>query len=524
MELVEEIRVRLMPRMVKRDGRLDETVQFYRSRGRRRRRPSFTKEQAHEAQLGPEEEAEEDEGEEALVVMTPEVKDVADIPYFHPPVKQLAYSWTSSAPSPTDEVDDDSDVPPVRGRISVAYLPYPPDTTSVVTQAQAPAPSPFIPIPRRAAPRKRSPLAPAGSQAAEIIDEDGEATSQHRPRTPVGPERLQRTMLALLERIYKHGFGSMVGYVKRKHHDVSGLLGPLLGNHLIRQVVIQREKFQDLYLELKERHRHLDSRAPKPGSTKVEDVKRHVFKVSRRYPRISIAQDSANDKEDMGSPHSSLSPFHSISTTDLSSWGEQDVAIAAFLMLLWKDMYPARDPSPVKDVEEREWDCWGRPPGGFIDLGCVSFYITVFIQQALIAKGNGLLVHVLTSEGYYGRGYELRARRTWPLYPPGTREALVELSIDLPGWFPSTVAEWESGSWPGRDSCAIKEGAFLIGNHADELTVSCVIPGVAAADLSAMVALTIANSEASHPLLVAPVLFTYVGRRIHPPRVQPACT
>ena len=295
MELVEEIRVRLMPRMVKRDGRLDETVQFYRSRGRKRRRSSLTKEQVHEAQLGPEEEAEEDKGEEALVVMTPEVKDVADIPYFHPPVKQLAYRWTSSATSLTDEVDDDSDVPPVRGRISVAYLPYPPDTTSVATQAQAPAPSPFIPIPRRAAPRKRSPLAPAGSQAAEVIDEDGETTSQHRPRTPVGPERLQRTMLALLERIYKHGFGSMVGYVKRKHHDVSLFLGPLPGIHLIRQVVIQREKFQDLYLELKERHRHLDSRAPKPGSTKVEDVKRHVFKVSRRYPRISTAQDSANE-------------------------------------------------------------------------------------------------------------------------------------------------------------------------------------------------------------------------------------
>lgn len=30
---------------------------------------------------------------------------------------------------------------------------------------------------------------------------------------------------------------------------------------------------------LKERHRHLDSRAPKAGSAKVEDVKRHVFKV-----------------------------------------------------------------------------------------------------------------------------------------------------------------------------------------------------------------------------------------------------
>jgi hypothetical protein len=43
---------------------------------------------------------------------------------------------------------------------------------------------------------------------------------------------------------------------------------------------VPKESFQDLYLILKDRHRHLDSRAPKPGSTKIEDVKRHVFKVS----------------------------------------------------------------------------------------------------------------------------------------------------------------------------------------------------------------------------------------------------
>jgi hypothetical protein len=36
-------------------------------------------------------------------------------------------------------------------------------------------------------------------------------------------------------------------------------------------------------------------------------------------------------------------------------------------MLLWKDMYPARP-----DAEGEEWDTWGRPPNGFIDLGCVS--------------------------------------------------------------------------------------------------------------------------------------------------------
>lgn len=46
----------------------------------------------------------------------------------------------------------------------------------------------------------------------------------------------------------------------------------------------------------------------------------------------------------------------------------QDVALAAFLMLLWRDMYPANT-RPGKTGEE--WDRWGRAPAGFVDLGCV---------------------------------------------------------------------------------------------------------------------------------------------------------
>lgn len=38
-------------------------------------------------------------------------------------------------------------------------------------------------------------------------------------------------------------------------------------------------------------------------------------------------------------------------------------------MLLWKDMYPAREGPALTGME---WDKWGRPRGGFIDLGCVS--------------------------------------------------------------------------------------------------------------------------------------------------------
>lgn len=46
-------------------------------------------------------------------------------------------------------------------------------------------------------------------------------------------------------------------------------------------------------------------------------------------------------------------------------------------MLLWKDMYPARDLINVPDVTQDEvkdkpWLTWGRPSNGFLDLGCVS--------------------------------------------------------------------------------------------------------------------------------------------------------
>jgi tRNASer (uridine44-2'-O)-methyltransferase len=102
----------------------------------------------------------------------------------------------------------------------------------------------------------------------------------------------------------------------------------------------------------------------------------------------------------------------------------QDIGIATFLMLLWKDTYdpetippdpahiaapntPSAQGPPPPDAEP--WRHWPRPPGGFVDLGC----------------GNGLLTHILISEGYTGYGFDLRARTSWTHYPQATQSRLL---------------------------------------------------------------------------------------------------
>jgi tRNASer (uridine44-2'-O)-methyltransferase len=113
-------------------------------------------------------------------------------------------------------------------------------------------------------------------------------------------------------------------------------------------VVVEKTSFQDLYLTLKERHKHLDSQKPKITSNKLLDVKRHVWKVS-------------------------LSPFHyGHFPTKQAFVRTQDVAVAAFLMLLWKDMYEPREIVEGSEATGEIWDKWGRPREGFVDLGCVS--------------------------------------------------------------------------------------------------------------------------------------------------------
>ncbi|KAF8182146.1 hypothetical protein K438DRAFT_1975685 [Mycena galopus ATCC 62051] len=130
-----------------------------------------------------------------------------------------------------------------------------------------------------------------------------------------------------------------------------------------------------------------------------------------------------------------------VESTDPLKHVFEDIGIATFLILLWKDTY---SPPPASNVPPDEpWRGWGRPAGGFLDFGC----------------GNGLLTHILLSCGYTGIGIDLRARTSWETYPSQTQ---VNLRVDA--FDPHTLA---IGAEP---TIYTAPGQFIIANHADELT------------------------------------------------------
>ncbi|KAH9847366.1 DUF1613-domain-containing protein [Lenzites betulinus] len=203
------------------------------------------------------------------------------------------------------------------------------------------------------------------------------------PSTPTGLDsRLYRTCLALLDTVHRYGWGSLTNYKKRVQHDC----------------IIGREAYQDLYLVMRKRHKHLINEWQE-----VTDPLKHVF---------------------------------------------EDIGIATFLILLWKDSYGARELEAPDDVNGENldgmpWRQWPRPPGGFLDLGC----------------GNGLLTHILTAEGYDGHGIDVRARTSWSHYPEATRARLHVESLD-----PTSLKR------QAQEHPYLRQGVFMIANHADELT------------------------------------------------------
>ncbi|OJA21322.1 hypothetical protein AZE42_03877 [Rhizopogon vesiculosus] len=169
-------------------------------------------------------------------------------------------------------------------------------------------------------------------------------------------------------------------------------------------VLIPREVYQDVYLKMREHHKELVN-----TWRETTDPLKHVF---------------------------------------------EDIGIATFLMLFWKDIFAA---SPdlgatavqgLNDIDDGSpWKSWPRPSRGFLDLGC----------------GNGLLTHILSAEGYSGYGIDLRARTSWAHYSESSQAALKVHALD-PTQFLSP------GINAGSRETFLRPGVFLIGNHADELT------------------------------------------------------
>lgn len=87
----------------------------------------------------------------------------------------------------------------------------------------------------------------------------------------------------------------------------------------MRQVVVPRDAFQDLYLKLKERHRHLESRKPNPKArvAKDEDVKRHVYKVCHLRSRCVIDIATLVCMPDHAVTHQSSTRIQAYRTTHL---------------------------------------------------------------------------------------------------------------------------------------------------------------------------------------------------------------
>lgn len=161
-----------------------------------------------------------------------------------------------------------------------------------------------------------------------------------------------------------------------------------------------------------------------------------------------------------------------VEKTEPSKHVFEDLSIAAFLIELWKDMYPENEASD-SSTGTSEDEGPSRFPG-FVDIGC----------------GNGVLVDVLLHEGYKGWGFDAHKRKTWATFEPLVQECLKQLvlipqplfelqsrsktanagilsHLSLPSRVPSTRSEdsppiWHNGLFP--------TGTFIISNHADELT------------------------------------------------------
>ncbi|KAI8802991.1 hypothetical protein BJ742DRAFT_909489 [Cladochytrium replicatum] len=170
-----------------------------------------------------------------------------------------------------------------------------------------------------------------------------------------------------------------------------------------------------------------DSRSTKIFTAQIHHLQKFALGTQNGYKK-RVHHDLVVPKIDFQNLYDDLKSRHSqkwIETwpesTDPKKHVFEDIAIAAFLISLWR-------------MEEEEGSNGSGGKKKFVDVGC----------------GNGLLVHLLTEEGYDGYGIDIAKRATWDMV--GANAVLREEVID-----PRTTT-FEDVQW-------------IIGNHPDELTL-----------------------------------------------------
>lgn len=245
-------------------------------------------------------------------------------------------------------------------------------------------------------------------------------------------------------------------------------------------------KYQDPQVVERLRNMDLSERPVRIAYRLLQTAKKHSKGVKNGYQK-RVNLDLIVSKVAFQNRYISLKNKYSLKLVE--SWCEstdprkhvfEDLAIAAFLIEYWNKVYKSCDFE-------------------FRDLGC----------------GNGLLVYILTMEGYNGMGIDARARKSWLKYPENVQSKLKEQVI-IPSVLlrphPSIKQQHPHLNDNGRvfqvplpakdkqmlssldddvpvmayyssakllssnqvNTAEFPENTFIIGNHSDELT--CWIP------------------------------------------------
>jgi tRNASer (uridine44-2'-O)-methyltransferase len=195
------------------------------------------------------------------------------------------------------------------------------------------------------------------------------------PETSLDPgARLYRTCLSLLESLHRYdGWGALTQYKKCVLHDD----------------IVPRETYQDLFLVMRERHKHLINEW-----REVTDPLKHVFEVRSavlsllHWTKTLIMHDRTHHRCYAGHRH-------------------RDFPHASLERHLRSRDYTSRPRSH-------------RSPEHTLCAGVTSPRRGTLAPLAAPSgrlRGNGLLTHILISEGYTGYGFDLRARTSWTYYP-----------------------------------------------------------------------------------------------------------